>query len=504
MKSNCDASSPRSVRLNAADNVAVALQKLEAGCNERAVTMSSDIAQGHKFAVSAIAKGAPVLKYGQVMGVALSDIQAGDHVHAHNVGMSEAAPDQGGAMGQVGAMPERQTFQGFERKDGRAGTRNYIGILASVNCSSTVCGAIADAANRTLLPKYPGIDGFTAIIHDQGCGMANADIGFDTLVRTLKGYRDHPNFGGVLIIGLGCEVNQLTLYKRDDWTLERFNTFNIQEVGGSRSAVARALELLEPIAAKASQDRRTTQPVSKLVLGMQCGGSDGFSGITANPALGVASDMLVAAGGTSILSETPEIFGAQHLLIARASEQTGARISDMIDWWRDYAAKNGASLDNNPSPGNKRGGLTTILEKSLGAVAKGGLSPVSGAFAYAEPISTKGLVFMDSPGYDPVSATGQVASGANLIAFTTGRGSCFGAKPTPSVKLASNSALFRNMPEDMDIDCGVIVEKGLSLPAMGAQIYDMLLDTASGQKTRSEEFGYGDNEFVPWKIGAVL
>lgn len=355
-----------------------------------------------------------------------------------------------------------------------------------------------------LLPKYPGIDGFAPIVHDQGCGMANQGEGFDALVRTLKGYRDHPNFGGVLIVGLGCEVNQLTLYKPTDWTLERRRFFNIQEVGGSRSAVRRALELLEPIAAAASKDRRTEKSVSYLTLGMQCGGSDGFSGITANPALGVASDMLVAAGGTSILSETPEIFGAEHLLISRTDELIGDRIRAMIDWWRDYTEKNGASLDNNPSPGNKKGGLTTILEKSLGAVAKGGLSPIAGAYAYSERIDKHGLVFMDSPGYDPVAATGQVAAGANLVAFTTGRGSCFGAKPTPSIKLASNSELARTMPEDIDLNCGVVTEEGVPLSVMGHRIYDLLLDTASGKKTVSEEFGYGDNEFVPWKIGAVL
>jgi len=497
-------STPTIMVLDPADTVAVALTAWPAGETRDGLTAAEEIPRGHKIARKPMAKGDPVVKYGQMMGVASQDIAVGQHVHVQNCAMPEGHAEHGKVQGTLPPAPARTTFMGYERPDGRAGTRNYIGIIASVNCSSTVCDAIAAEANRTLLPKYPGIDGFAPIVHDQGCGMANQGEGFDALVRTVKGYRDHPNFGGVLIVGLGCEVNQLTLYKPTDWTRERYKTFNIQEVGGSRSAVKRALELLEPIAAAADKDVRTEQPVSKLSLGMQCGGSDGFSGITANPALGVASDMLVAAGGISILSETPEIFGAEHLLIARADAGTGRKIRDMIDWWRDYAGKNGASLDNNPSPGNKKGGLTTILEKSLGAVAKGGNSPLSGAFAYAEQIRTPGFVYMDSPGYDPVAATGQVATGANLIAFTTGRGSCFGAKPAPSIKLASNSDLARSMPEDIDIDCGVVVGEGVSLTEMGARIYDLLLDTASGKKTVSEEFGYGDNEFVPWKIGAVL
>ena len=495
---------PDLIILDPQDTVAVALTDMAAGETREGVRALEPIARGHKIARVAMAKGAAVVKYGQMMGVASTDIAAGAHVHSHNCAMPEGHAEMSTVSSAALQAPTRQSFMGYARPDGRAGTRNFIGIMASVNCSSTVCDAIAAEANRTLLPKYPNIDGFAPIVHDQGCGMANQGEGFDALVRTLKGYRDHANFGGVLIIGLGCEVNQLTLYKPTDWANERFKTFNIQEVGGSRSAVRRALELLEPIAAKANEDKRTEQPVSKLVLGMQCGGSDGFSGITANPALGVASDLLVAAGGTSILSETPEIFGAEHLLIARADAATGQKIRDMIDWWRDYAGKNGASLDNNPSPGNKKGGLTTILEKSLGAVAKGGLSPLAGAFAYAEKLDRTGFVYMDSPGYDPVAATGQVASGANLIAFTTGRGSCFGAKPAPSIKLASNSELARSMHEDIDIDCGVVVGEGVPLAEMGARIYDLLLDIASGQKTASEEFGYGDNEFVPWKIGAVL
>ncbi|WP_282603863.1 altronate dehydratase family protein [Paracoccus sp. PARArs4] len=495
---------PRMMVLDPSDSVAVALTPWPAGEDRDGLVAAEDIDRGHKIARHDIPQGQPILKYGQVMAIASRDIARGAHVHVQNC----ALPEGTAAMSAVGARlpepPARRSFMGYLRPNGRVGTRNYVGVMASVNCSSTVCNAIAAEANRTLLPLFPGIDGFAPIVHDQGCGMANQGEGFDALVRTLKGYRDHPNFGGVLIIGLGCEVNQLTLYARNDWTSERFRCFNIQEVGGSRSAVTRAVELLRPIARAADMDRRIEQPVSELVLGMQCGGSDGFSGITANPALGVASDLLVAAGGTSILSETPEIYGAEHLLTARATPETAARIDGMIDWWRDYAAKNGASLDNNPSPGNKKGGLTTILEKSLGAVAKGGLAPLSGAFAYAERIDRRGFVYMDSPGYDPVAATGQVASGANIIAFTTGRGSCFGAKPAPSLKLSSNSDLARSMPEDIDIDCGPVVDEGLSLPQMGMRIYDAILDAASGSRTASEEFGYGDNEFVPWKIGAVL
>ncbi|MBP0614761.1 UxaA family hydrolase [Jiella mangrovi] len=495
---------PTVLKLDPTDSVAVALRPLAIGETIEGLTLTNPIPVGHKLSLTDVAEGEPIIKYGQVIGRATAAIAAGEHVHSHNCGMADLRNAAAPAALARRAPPSRTTFNGFLRPDGRAGTRNYIGILASVNCSTTVCHAIAAEAEKRLLPRFPGIDGFAAIVHDQGCGMAGAGEGFETLVRTLKGYRDHPNFGGILIIGLGCEVNQLTLYQRTDWTKERFATFNIQEVGGSASAVRRALEILEPIAAAADRDRRSEVPVSKLTLAMQCGGSDAFSGISANPALGVASDILVAVGGTSILSETPEIFGAEHLLIGRSDAATGEKIARMIDWWRDYATKNGAELDNNPSPGNKRGGLTTILEKSLGAVAKGGRAPVSGAYAYAETIDRTGFVYMDSPGYDPVSATGQVASGGNVIAFTTGRGSCFGAKPTPSIKLASTTALFNSMPEDMDIDCGRVLSGETDLEALGLSIYETILDVASGKKSRSEEFGYGDHEFVPWKIGATL
>ncbi|WP_199259611.1 UxaA family hydrolase [Paracoccus binzhouensis] len=495
---------PAALLLSPGDSVGIALQALEPGETRLGVLLAEPVPAGHKFALRPHAPGDPIIKYGQVMGEATAAIAPGQHVHVQNAGMAAPGRAAAGQAGRLPASPARRSFQGFSRRDGRVGTRNFIGIIASVNCSSTVCNAIAREANARLLPQFPNLDGFVPIVHDQGCGIATAGEGFALLVRVLRGYRDHPNFGGVLLVGLGCEVNQLTLYRRDDETRERHASFNIQEVGGSAEAVRRALERLAPIAARADADRRRTLPVSGLTLGMQCGGSDGFSGITANPALGVASDLLVAAGGTSILSETPEIYGAEHLLIARASAADGQRLRKMIRWWEGYTRANGASLDNNPSPGNKRGGITTILEKSLGAVAKAGLAPLSAVHGYAEPIRGPGLVYMDSPGYDPVAATGQVAAGANVIAFTTGRGSCFGAHPVPSLKLASNTALWRAMRGDMDIDCGKVAEGAVSLQEMGEEIYHKILDTASGERSKSEIFGYGDAEFVPWRIGAVL
>ncbi len=496
----------RTLRLHAQDNVAVALDDLAPGEAQDGQTVQETIPRGHKIASAPIQVGAAVLKFGQVIGRATQDIHVGAHVHAHNLAFDTTQTAQPPHLSMLPerAPPAYQSFKGYRRPDGRVGTRNYIGIMASVNCSTSVCHAIAARANAELLPRHPGIDGFVPLVHDHGCGMSGVGEGFKTLVRVLKGYRDHPNFGGLLIVGLGCEVNQITLYQPTAWRAERICSLNIQDTGGSASTVDAAMVMLAPIAERANADRRTDQPVSKLVLGMQCGGSDALSGITANPALGVASDMLVSQGGTSILSETPEIFGAEHLLTHRAEAETAERIRDYLDWWQAYAKQGGASLDNNPSPGNKRGGLTTILEKSLGAVAKAGQSPLSGAFGYAEPITTNGLVYMDSPGYDPVAATGQVAAGANLIAFTTGRGSCFGAKPTPVLKIASNSELAASMPDDMDIDAGTIIAGTDSHETKGAEIYSRLIDLASGQQSASESFGYGDLEFVPWKIGPTL
>lgn len=491
--------------LSADDDVAVATKTLPAGHPiAPGVVALTEIPAGHKVALRAMVRGAAVHKYGQRIGDARVDIAAGAHVHVDELAVGGG---HGGAVRSATpprvVPPTRTTFEGFRRPSGKVGTRNYLGVVATVNCSATVCRTVAREAERTLLPRFPGIDGIVPIVHGQGCGSTAGGAGGEVLRRTIAGYLAHPNFAAVLLVGLGCEVNQISGYATKGPGAPA-DAFDIQEVGGTRAAVERALARLEALAPAASAARRETVPVSELTVGLQCGGSDGFSGISANPALGAAMDLLVAAGGAAILSETPEIYGAEHLLTARASPEVAAALEARIAWWEAHAAAAGATLDNNPSPGNKRGGLTTILEKSLGAVAKGGRSRLAAVVGYAEPVTARGLVFMDTPGYDPVSATGQVAGGANMIVFTTGRGSCFGCRPAPSLKVASNSALFARMRDDMDVDAGRIVEGTASVEAVGAEIWERLLDVASGEKTASERLGYGDDEFVPWQLGAVL
>jgi altronate hydrolase len=385
-------------------------------------------------------------------------------------------------------------FQGIRRPDGRVATRNYIGILTSVNCSATVARMIASRASTE---GFPNVDGVVALTHGTGCGMAADGDGIRLLRRTLNGYARHPNFAAILVIGLGCEVNQLTGF---DLPVDT-PTMTIQELGGTSATVRRGLEVIRELLPAANAVTRSPVPASELVVGLQCGGSDGYSGITANPALGAAADLLVRHGGTAILAETPEVYGAEHLLTRRAvSRAVGERLIERIRWWESYAE----SMDNNPSPGNKAGGLTTILEKSLGAVAKGGTTPLTAVYEYAEPVTSRGFVFMDTPGYDPVSATGEVAGGANLICFTTGRGSVYGCRPAPSLKLASNREVYRAMAEDMDVDCGAILDGEVTVAELGSQIFDLILEVASGRKTASEELGFGDEEFAPWQLGAVM
>lgn len=502
---------PRTLRLSESDNVAVALEALAPGTLASGVAVTGRVPRGHKFAVALIPDGAPILKFGQIIGFAAGAIAPGTHVHEHNVVLHDFARDYAFAADAKddGLLPpeERGHFMGFRRSNGRTGTRNYIGILTSVNCSASVARFAARELERSgALEAFPGIDGVVPIVHGTGCGMASKGEGFDVLSRTLWGYATHPNFAAVVMVGLGCEIFQIARFKSDYGVNETdsFRTLTIQDEGGTRHTVEHIVGALKEMLPAAAACRREARPLSELVLALQCGGSDGYSALTANPALGIASDLLVRHGGTSILSETPEIYGAEHLLTRRAANRAvGERLVSRIKWWEDYTARNSGEMNNNPSPGNKAGGLTTILEKSLGAAAKGGASTLRAVYEYAEPVTTPGFVFMDTPGYDPVAATGQVAGGANVICFTTGRGSAFGCKPTPSIKLATNSEIARRMPEDMDINCGDVLE-GVPLEAKGREIFDLVVKVASGAHTKSEALGYGDAEFVPWQIGAVM
>ena len=505
---------PPVLRLNPADPLVVATRDLKAGeeVGLGEVRPVEAIGRGHKLAVAPIAAGAPVRKLGQIIGNATKAIAPGQRIHVHNVEFRPSAADHGiGAhRSNLPVLPEREaaTFQGILRADGSVATRNYIGVLTTVNCSAQVARMISEHFRMSgELKAFPNVDGVVALTHKSGCAGGEETEGNHVLRRTVAGYARHPNFAAVLIIGLGCESNQLPRLVAEEHlkTGPRLHTLVIQETGGTRKTVDAGIDYIRKLLPEANAVKRQTLPAKHLILGLQCGGSDGFSAITANPALGVAADLLVQNGGTAILSETPEIYGAEHMLLGRAvSQEVGQKLLDLLRWWEVYAEKNGESLDNNPSPGNKAGGLTTILEKSLGAAAKGGHADLVDVYKYAEPITRHGFVFMDTPGYDPVSVTGQVAGGANLICFTTGRGSCFGCKPAPSLKLATNTPMFNRMADDMDINCGAILDGGASVEEMGKQIFELILKTASGQRSRSELLGYGEDEFAPWHLGATL
>ncbi len=506
----------RTLLLNPLDNIAVALANLDAGTpTPQGVTIVRRVPRGHKFAVRAIGAGEAVVKFGQIIGFAKDAIPAGDWVHEHNCGMggADGSLSHDYAFGEGVVAPDmvpqgqRATFEGYRRDNGKVGTRNYIGILTSVNCSATVAKFMAEAINRSgILADYPNIDGVIPFVHGTGCAMDLTGEGYQIFRRTQWGYTANPNLGAALLVGLGCEAFQIDKMKESYGLSETdtFQTMTIQEIGGTRKMIDWGVERIKEMLPIANRARRETVDASELTLALQCGGSDGYSGITANPALGVAADILVRHGGTAILSETPEIYGAEHLLTRRAvSRAVGEKLVERIHWWEDYTRRNQGEMNNNPSPGNKLGGLTTILEKSLGAAAKGGTSPLTAVYEYAEPVTEKGFVFMDTPGFDPVSATGQVAGGANILAFTTGRGSAYGCKPVPSIKLATNSDMYARMSEDMDVNCGDIID-GVSIEAKGQEIFDLLLRVASGERTKSEALGYGDNEFVPWQVGAVM
>ncbi|MEL7126097.1 MAG: altronate dehydratase family protein [Pseudomonadota bacterium] len=496
------------IRLDPADTVVTATASLEVGVAVEGTQTRALIPSGHKIATQAMAKGDVIRKYAQVIGYAAQDIAAGDHVHTHNVAFRNTDTAYEFGTNLRPATPAAgDTFMGFRRENGDVGTRNYIAIVTSVNCSATAARMIAGHFTPERLADYPNVDGVVAFVHGTGCGMAGDGEGFEALQRVMWGYAKHPNHAGVLMVGLGCEMNQI------DWLLEAyglkqgplFHTMNIQNVAGLRRTVEMGIEKVAAMLPLANAQVRSECPAAALKVALQCGGSDAWSGITANPALGYATDLLVAQGGTGVLAETPEIYGAEHLLTARAVDQaTGERLVDLIRWWEDYTLRNKGSMDNNPSPGNKAGGLTTILEKSLGAAAKGGTTPLTGVYKYAEPVRAAGFTFMDSPGYDPASVTGQIAGGCNLVCFTTGRGSAFGSKPAPTIKLATNTEMYGRMIEDMDINAGDMLTAGVSLEEKGQEIYETFLRVASGEMSKSEAQGLGDYEFVPWQIGATM
>ena len=500
-----------SVRLDPSDNVVTATRALAADAEVEGIATAGLVPSGHKVATMAIAQGEAVRKYAQVIGYASQDIAAGDHVHTHNTEFrnTEADYEFSTDLRPVAMLPEdqRDTFMGYRRENGSVGTRNYIAIVTSVNCSATAARMIADHFTPEIMAQYPNVDGVAAFVHGTGCGMAGDGDGFEALQRVMWGYARHPNHAGVLMVGLGCEMNQID-WLLDAWGLKQgplFQAMNIQNVAGLRRTVELGIEKVAAMLPLANEVERTPCPASELKVALQCGGSDAWSGITANPALGYACDLLVAQGGTGVLAETPEIYGAEHLLTRRAVDRAvGDKLIGLISWWQDYTTRNRGSMDNNPSPGNKKGGLTTILEKSLGAAAKGGTTPLTGVYRYAETVTAHGFTFMDSPGYDPASVTGQIAGGCNLVCFTTGRGSAFGSKPSPTIKVATNSEMAARMSEDMDVDAGTILSGGVSVAQKGREIYEMFLAVASGEASKSEAQGLGDYEFVPWQIGAVM
>ncbi len=502
----------RFVRLHPDDNVVVAVVSLPTGTElvGEGVSVARAVPMGHKVATRPIPKGAAVVKFGQIIGYATDDIPAGAHVHVHNCAMGEH--DQNYQIG-IDYKPVRYrdpmgaTFKGLVRGDGRVGTRNFIALCSTVNCSATVVRQIADRVNRSgMLAAYPHIDGVIALSHGTGCGMDASGEGFEALERVLWGHATHPNVTAAIFIGLGCEVMQIGRLKHKyGFGEEHFHTLTIQESGGTRKTIETVLRMIEELLPTLPVIQRTDVPASALVVALECGGSDGYSGITANPALGYASDLLVEYGGTAVLAETPEIYGAEHLLVRRAvSQEVGQKLIQRIRWWEDYTTRNHGEMNNNPSPGNKAGGLTTILEKSLGAAAKGGTSPLADVALYADKVTSKGLVFMDTPGYDPAATTGQIAGGCQIVCFTTGRGSAFGSKPAPTIKLATNSRLYSTMEEDMDINCGDIVAGDATIESKGEEIFKKILAVASGERSKSELLGLGDNEFVPWQIGATM
>tara|TARA_Y100000590_G_scaffold458663_1_gene613869 strand:- start:481 stop:1980 length:1500 start_codon:yes stop_codon:yes gene_type:complete len=495
------------IKLNEKDNIGIAPMPIPENTEVNyGILTKNKIPFGHKVSLKNLKKGDFIYRYGQIIGIAANNISPGEHVHSHNLIFSEFKREYKTTKTKDEKLIKSELyFKGYKRKNGKSGTRNYIGLISTVNCSATVVKKIAENINIYLSKNnFQNIDGAVCLKHSSGCGMNNTGYGMEVFNRTIQGFKNHANFGKVFVIGLGCECAQINLYK-DDIENNKIEYLNIQDEGGTSEIINKVTKKVISNINEINSIQRKEISISELTVALQCGGSDSYSGITANPSLGFASDLIVNHGGSTILSETPEIYGAEHLLIERAkTTEIVEKLKKQIEWWKNYTSINGSSLDNNPSPGNKKGGLTTILEKSLGAVAKGGNSKMVNVLDYSEQLSSKGFNFMNSPGYDPVSVTGQVAAGANIICFTTGRGSCFGFKPSPSIKIATNTNMFNKLEEDMDINAGTIMDGESSVEKIGKQIFDKIISVASGEKSKSEINGYGDDEFNPWVIGATM
>ncbi len=492
------------IELHANDDVLIAREDIAAGTVlTGSVSAIADIPASHKVARRAIALGEPVIRYNQVIGFATQAIQPGEHVHSHNLEMGRVELDYAFCRDAKPTVPDspQRTFMGIRRADGRVATRNYIAVMSSVNCSATAAKMIGDHY-RNALGDFPNVDGVLALTHKSGCGLDHPLPGINALKSALAGYARHPNIAHVIVVGLGCEITNLG----DVLGGAPGDSYSIQSEGGTQKLVDKVIARIDAVLPEVNAVQREPVPLAELKLAMQCGGSSGVSGISCNPALGYAVDLLVRQGGTAILSETTECYGAEHLLTARAaSEEVGQKLVDRIKWWEAFTAKNNMVIDNNPSPGNKAGGLTTIIEKSLGSIAKGGTTNLNEVYQYAEPVEAgKGLVFMDAPAFDPVGATAQVAGGANLMVFTTDRGSAFGCKPAPSIKLAGSTSLYERMPDDMDINTGTILDGTESVEEVGTRIFERIIAVASGERSMSEAMGYGEEEFCPWDMGVML
>lgn len=512
------------ILLHPTDDVAIARRTIPAGTSlveeQQQITTRQDIPGGHKLARHAVPAGQPVLRYGQLIGFAKCDIQPGDWVHTHNLGIESQPPPETSSAGLPSPISDLEmregdpaslgsgggrNFLGIRRADGRVGTRNYVAVISTVSCANQTTRQIAHAFTPERLADFPNVDGVVAIVHGTGCCAPPDSLAYLYLQRTLLNLAGHPNVGGAIFVSLGCEGNQV---QKDSAAypnpISSSSVLTIQELGGIRPTVRAGIAAVESLLSTANACRREPQPISELVAALQCGGSDGWSGVTANPLMGGLVDTLVDNGGTAILAETPEIYGAEHLLTSRAADpEVSRKLLERTAWWQELAAREGFSLDNNPSPGNKAGGLTTIFEKSLGAVAKGGSRPLQAVYGYAERVNQRGLVFMDTPGNDPISVTGEVAGGANLVLFTTGRGSVYGGVIAPCIKIASNSDTYRRMSEDMDFDASLLLE-GADFDAARRSLLDLVIETASGKQSKSETSPERESEFIPWQPGGIL